>query len=87
MASQIKYLDNAKIITGLSELPKIGEPLRYCKDSKCISIEAYENETYEDYLFYAVKYWENNNFLDLECDIVRFSYCIKKSDAMKGQLK
>ena len=87
MTSQIQYLDNAQIITNLSELPKIGESRQYCKSLKCISIEAYENETYEDYLFYTIKYWENNNFLDLECDIVRFSYCIKKSDAMKGLLK
>ena len=80
MLKQLDYLGNAQIIGAVSELPKIGDPRPYFEDSKCISVEAYEDDRAENYLFYRVKYVQGGRFLDLGYMCFTFSYCILKSE-------
>lgn len=79
-----RFLDNAQILSDLSELPKIGDSRKYYDNSKCISVAAYEDEKHEDYLFYRVEYLQGNHFFDLGDNCFHFSYCIKKSYITKG---
>lgn len=83
-----KYTGNARIITSLDELPKIGEQHELYK-ARVVSIAAYQNEKQPDFIFYNVLYGEafNKNDIinfDIEVDTFKFSYAINKKDIFKG---
>lgn len=79
-----KYIENARIINGLDELPKIGEQHELYK-ARVVSVTAYQNEKHPDFIFYTVLYGESFNkkdivYFDIEIDTFKFSYAIEKKN-------
>ena len=87
---QFDYIGNARIISALSELPKIGEQ-HELYNARVFSINAYENEKQPDFIFYRVYFGEqftreNIKYFDIEIDTFYFSYAIEKKNIFKGAL-
>lgn len=71
----MEYIGNAKIIQSLEALPKIGEKHKH-NDDIVISVEL-QNEKYNGYVIYEVKYLMDGKFIDTDIDIYCFTYAIK----------
>lgn len=84
----LNYIGNARIITGLDELPKIGEQHELYK-ARVVSVTAHQNEKHPDFIFYTVLYGESFNkndivYFDIDLNTFTFSYAINKKDMFGG---
>ena len=81
-----EYIENSIIIKSLNDLPKINEFYNGINNSfksyKVISVEAFECDEYDAYLFYKVWYQDvnenNENYFCVNCSY--FTYAIHKSN-------
>ena len=80
------YIENAIVIKSLNDLPKINEFYKGInngfKDYKVISLEAFDSDEHDAYLFYKVLYQDttvnNENYFYSDC--CYFTYAIHKSN-------
>ena len=84
----LDYVGNARIISALSDLPKIGDK-HEIYNAWVFSIEAYQDDENENYLFYRVIFGESFNkddikYFDLYLDCCYFTYAIEKKNIFKG---
>ena len=81
------YIENARIIYALQELPKIGDKHEFY-NMWVFSITAYQKEENETYLFYRVRYGEmfnkeNTKHFDIDVDSCSFTYAIEKKNIFR----
>lgn len=83
---KLEYIGNAEIIHSLQDLPKIGEKKTafFCS-GVCYSLEAYEDESHPEYIFYTARFserlhTENQKYFVFGVDCFSFTYAIKTSE-------
>lgn len=84
----LNYIEIARIIYAIDELPKIGDKHEYY-NARVFSIEAYQDEEHENYLFYRVLFGQSFNkgdikYFDIEVDCCYFTYAIEKKNIFRA---
>ena len=85
---QLDYIENARIIYAIDELPKIGDKHEYY-NAWVFSLKAYEEEAHPDFIFYEVRFGSSFNptdikYFDILVDTCYFTYAIEKKNIFKG---
>lgn len=83
----LNFIGNARIIFSLKDLPKIGAKHKNL-NARVFSIEAYQDDEHENFIFYRVLYGEyfnkkNMARFDIEIDCFSFLYAINKKDIFR----